>query len=96
MKDHSEYDDYEFDRMVDEGHSKDCDKWLSLSLPCSCSVRRRDMPDPHEDRAMDAFMDIYNGWEDDNPVRTPKDAKPKMGRDGDSVKLLSKIIGKKK
>ena len=95
MKDYSEYDDYEFDRMVDEGHSKDCDKWLSLSLSCSCSVRWRDMPDPHEDRAMDVFMDMYNGWEDDNPARIPKDAKPKMGRDGDSVKLLSKIIGKK-
>ena len=38
----------------------------------------------------------YADWEDDNPVRTPKGAKPKMGRDGDSVKLLSKIIGKGK
>ena len=101
IEDFAAGDDHEFDKINDEGHAKWCDKWLNPVLDCSCPVRWRDMPDPHEDRTMDAWMDriqeeddYADAWEDDNPPRTPKDAKPKMGRDGDSVKLLSKIIGR--
>jgi len=94
IEDFAAGDDHEFDKINDEGHAKWCDKWLNPVFDCSCPVRWRDMPDPHEDRRWDAFMDKYNDWEDDNPVRTPKGAKSKMGRDGDSVKLIAKIIGK--
>ncbi len=93
IEDFAAGDDHEFDKINDEGHAKWCDKWLAPALDCSCPVRWRDMPDPNEDRAMEAF---FEQWEDDNPVRTPKGAKPKQGRDGDSVKLLSKIIGRGK
>ena len=117
IEDFAAGDDHEFDKINDEGHAKWCDKWLNPVFDCSCPVRWRDMPDPHEGRAMDAFMDILDGsdlndlakvwpdrfenvtdeyadWDDDNPPRTPKGAKSKMGRDGDSAKLIAKIIGK--
>ena len=112
IEDFAAGDDHEFDKINDEGHAKWCDKWLNPVFDCSCPVRWRDMPDPHEDRQWDAFFEqyeeseakylgnpdektgIYADWEDENPARTPKDAKSKMGRDGDSVKLLSKIIGR--
>jgi hypothetical protein len=73
--------DHDFDRLNDEGHDKWCDKWMSTALDCSCSVRLRDVED-------------YSEYEEP-PVRKSKSEKPKMGRDGDSVKLISKIIGGK-
>ena len=38
----------------------------------------------------------YLYWEDDNPARTSKSAKPKMGMSGRSLKnVITRIIGKK-
>ena len=36
--------DYKYDRLVEEGHQKWCDKWLWLGNQCSCDVRWRDHP----------------------------------------------------
>lgn len=36
----------------------------------------------------------FEEWEIENPARVPKNARPKMGEDGRSVRLLAKLVGR--
>ena len=90
MKNPDEYDDYEFDKTVDDGHDKWCDKWLSMSLPCSCTARARGV----EDEKMDAF---YEQWEEETPIRRSKSQKAgdKMPKHGRSLFEIVRHISRK-
>lgn len=81
------------DKFIDEGHLEDCDKWMDLAFPCTCSVRLRGMPEPIDFDTLDPSE--YSDWAEENPPRVSKNARPTHTEDGRSVGLLQRIIGRK-
>ena len=70
-----------------EFHSGECNVWYEED--CNCFVRSID------DYMFDKHRDDYNEWEDENPPRRSKTARPTHTESGRSVKFIQRIIGRK-
>ena len=80
-------------------HAAECALWYDEE--CDCFVKRLDnymlVAEFDERDALSGKVDTseYEYWEEANPPRRSKTERPKHTEDGRSVKLLSKLIGRR-